>query len=174
MAEDKKATLKEKAAEEIRLMVLISAHLAAFFISFHLYRNLVSRELGATTLRIGFALVEALVIAKVILIGKALGLAKKSTARTPSVAVLRPSVLYAGLVAIFAVLEHGIEGLVKGRTLAASLDEMLGQGVSEILARTLVLFPALIPFFALWEIDSMLGEKNLFDLFFRTSAHEVA
>jgi hypothetical protein len=174
MAEDKKATLKEKAAEEFRLMLLISAYLAAFFIAFHIYRNLISRELGATTLRVGFALVEALVIAKVILIGKALGLGKKSTARTLSATVLRASVLYAGLVAVFAVLEHVIEGLVKGRTLAASIDEMLSQGVYEILARALVLFVAFIPFFALSEIDRMLGEKKLFDLFFRKRAHDAA
>lgn len=172
--EEKKRTLKDKAAEEFRLMLLITAYLAAFFITFHIYRNLISRELGATTLRIGFAVVEALVIAKVILIGKAIGLGKSTSRRALAYATLRASVVYAFLVAIFAVLEHVIEGLVKGRTLAASVDAMLSQGIYEILARTLVLFVAFIPFFAIWELDRVLGEKKLFELFFRGTAHPPA
>jgi hypothetical protein len=172
--EEKKRTLKEKAAEEFRLMLLITAYLAAFFVAFHVYRILVSRELGATTFRTGFAIVEALVIAKVILIGKAIGLGKKTSGRALAFATLRASVVYAILVAIFAVLEHVIEGLVKGKTLAASIDEMLSQGIYEILARTLVLFVAFIPFFAIWELDRVLGERKLFDLFFRSKTHPAA
>jgi hypothetical protein len=173
MSEDKKTTLKEKAAEELRLLLLITAYLAAFFVAFNVYRILVSRELGVTTFRYGFAIIEALIIAKVILIGKAIGLGKKTARRVLALATLRSSGVYALLVAIFAVLEHVVEGLVKGRTLAASIDEMLSQGIYEILAKTLVLFVAFIPFFAIWELDRVLGERKLFDLFFlRNSVSE--
>jgi len=148
-------------------MLLISAYLAAFFVAFLTYRRLISRELGVTSFRYGFAIVEALVIAKVILIGKAMGVGKKTGGRALTFAVLRLSLLYAALVGVFAILEHTIEGLIHGKTLAASIEAILSEGIYEILSRTLVLFVALIPFFAIWELDRELGEGKLFNLFFR-------
>jgi hypothetical protein len=173
MAEDKKATLKEKAAEELRLMLLISAYLAAFFAAFLTYRRLISREFGVSTFHYGFALIEALVIAKVILIGKALGIGKSEPRRTLALSVLRSSFVYGGLVGVFAILEHIIEGLLHGKTLAASFAALLDQGVWEILGRTLVLFVAFVPFFAFWEIGRLAGDQKLFDLFFRKRAQQL-
>jgi len=170
MAEPQKKNLKEKAAEEGRLMLLITAYLAAFFVAFLTYRRLVSREFGVTSFHYGFALIEALVIAKVILIGKALGLGKKDTGRALAVKVLRLSVIYAILVGIFSVIEHTIEGLIHHKTFAESLQELVSQGKWEILGKTLVIFVAFIPFFALWELESFLGEKKLVQLFFHKGA----
>lgn len=167
MTGDRKAQIKEKAAEELRLMLLVSAYLAAFFAAFLTYRRLVSREFGVSTFHYGFALIEALVVAKVILIGKALGLEKSGSRGTVALSVLRASVLYALLVGVFAILEHIVEGLVHGKTLAASFEAFLQQGVWEILGRTLVLFVAFIPFFAFWEVGRLAGDRKLFDVFFR-------
>jgi hypothetical protein len=164
---DKKTQLKEKAAEEFRLLLLITAYLAAFFVAFLTYRRLISREFGVSSFHYGYAILEALVIAKVILIGKAMGLGKKANRRTLAFSVLRSSLAYGVLVAAFAVLEHIVEGLVHGKTLAASLEAFLSQGFYEILGRTLVLFVAFIPFFAFWELGHLTGDKKLFDLFFR-------
>jgi hypothetical protein len=167
MASDRKTQIKEKAAEEFRLLLLISAYLAAFFVAFLTYRRLISREFGVSSFHYGYALIEAVLIAKVILIGKAMGVGKKTGGGTLAFSVLRSSVVYGILVAVFAVLEHIIEGLVHGKTLGASLDAMLDQGVYEILGRTLVLFVAFLPFFAFWELSHLIGDKKLFDLFFR-------
>ena len=170
MAEEKKSTLKEKAEEELRLMLVITAFLAAVFVSFLTYKRIVSREFGVTSFHYGFALIEALIVAKVILIGKALKLGEKKQAATPGWAVLRASLVYGALVGVFAVLEHTIEGLVHGKGLSASLGLVFEQGIDEILARTLVLFVAFIPFFAFWELDRELGEGKIYDLFFRRRA----
>jgi hypothetical protein len=174
MTTDKKTQLKEKAAEEFRLLLLITAYLAAFFVAFLTYRRLISREFGVSSFHYGYALIEALIIAKVILIGKAIGLGQKASRRTVAMSVLRSSIAYGALVGAFAVLEHVIEGLVHGKTLAASLETFLDQGVYEILGRTLVLFVAFIPFFALWELGHLAGDKKLFDLFFRKGAGPTA
>ena len=88
--------------------------------------------------------------------------------------VLRASVIYGLLVAVFAILEHVIEGLVHHKTLAASVAEFLDQGMYEILGRTLVLFVAFLPFFAFWELGAFLGEKKLFDVLFRKSQGQGA
>jgi hypothetical protein len=170
MAEDTKTTLKEKAAEELRLMLLITLFLAAVFGAFLTYRRLISREFGVTSFHYGFALIEALIVAKVILIGKAIGLHKNPSRRALILTALRDSVVYAILVGIFAVLEHIVDGLLHHKTLAASVREFLAQGIYEILGRMLVLFVAFVPFFTLWELDRALGGGRLFSLVFRRKA----
>src|SRR6516164_11661346 len=100
MSEDKKGTLKEKAVEEFKLMLIITAFLAAVFISFLTYRRLISREFGVTSFHYGFAIIEALIVAKVILIGKAIGIGRKSTGRVLFRKALRDSVVYALLVGV--------------------------------------------------------------------------
>src|SRR5215471_11992091 len=166
MADEKKATLKEKAEEELRLMLVITAFLAAVFVSFLTYKRIISREFGVTSFHYGFAIIEALIVAKVILIGKAIGIGKKSTGRALFYSALRDSVIYAVLVGIFAILEHIIEGFFHHETLAASLEKFLDQGVYEILGRTLVVFVAFVPFYTLWELDRSLGERKLMELLF--------
>ena len=167
MDSERKSHLKEKAAEEFRLLFLISAYLAAFFVAFMTYRRLISRELGVSFFRYGYAVLEAFLIAKVILIGKALGVGKRSSGRTLAFSVLRASIFYGVLVAIFAVVEHVVEALVHGKSFATGVEDLLDQGVYEIGGRTLVLFVAFIPFFAFWELGTLAGERKLFDVFFR-------
>ncbi len=169
MTEDKK-NLKEKAAEELRLMLAITAFLAAVFVSFLTYRRLISREFGVTSFHYGFAILEALIVAKVILIGKAIGIGKKSTRRVLFGNALRDSVVYALLVGVFAILEHLVEGLFHHETIAASFRKILEVGVYEILGRTLIVFVAFIPFFTLWELDRALGERTLVSLLFHKRA----
>ena len=171
MALDKKQ-LKEKAAEELRLLVWITAYLAAFFVAFLTYRRLISREFGVTAFHYGYALIEAVVIAKVILIGKAFGLGKQAARRSLAFSVLRASLIYGALVAVFTVLEHIVDGLLHKKTLVASVEAMLHQGIYEILGRVLVLFVAFIPFFAFWELGRLVGDKRMADLFFRKHVPE--
>ena len=167
MAESRHADLKEKAKEEFRLLLLITVYLGTLFWAFLTYRRLISREFGVTSFHYGFAVIEAVVIAKVILIGKAMGLGKKETGRALAFAVLRSSFVYALLIAAFAVLEHVVEGLIHGKDLAQSLAQIGDHSIYEILARALVLFVALIPFFAIWKLDEELGERRLSQIFFR-------
>ena len=167
MASEQESPLKKKAVEELRLMLVITAFLAAVFVSFLTYRRLISREFGVTSFHYGFAIIEALIVAKVILIGKAIGIGKKSTGRALFRNALRDSVVYAVLVGAFAILEHVIEGLLHHETLAASLQKFLDQGLYEILGRTLIVFVAFVPFFTLWELDRALGDRRLIALLFR-------
>ncbi len=171
---EKKTHLKEKAAEEFRLFWMIAAYLAAFFMAFLTYRRLISREYGISSFHYGYALIEAAIIAKVILIGKAMGLGQKDLRRALAFKVLRSSLVYGALVAGFAVLEHVVEGMVHGKTLLASLEAFRDTGIYEIVGRGLILFVAFIPFFAFWELGSLTGETKLFDYFFKKGAAKKA
>src|SRR5262252_5662387 len=70
-------SLKEKALEELIAFWIIAAYLVVFLGAFTVYRRLVLAESGVTYVHYGIAIVEALVIAKVILIGKAFGLGRR-------------------------------------------------------------------------------------------------
>jgi hypothetical protein len=170
MDSEKKAHLKEKAAEEFRLFWMIATYLAAFFVAFLTYRRLISREYGVSSFHYGYALIEAMIIAKVILIGKAMGLGRKEARRTVAFKVLRSSLVYGALVAAFAVLEHVVDGVMHGKTLVASLEAFRDTGIYEILGRGLILFVAFIPFFAFWELGSLTGETKLSAYFFKKGA----
>lgn len=166
MAKDHAVGLKEKAKEEMRLLVVISVYLLSVFGAFVTYRRLVLREFGVTAFHYGFAALEAVIVAKVILIGRALGVGRKE-GRSLAAAVLRQSFLYGLLVMVFTILEHVLESLTHHKGLKEGIDTILNRGLYEVLGRTLILFVALIPFFAFWELCKQLGEENVFELLFR-------
>ena len=166
MAEGKHAELKEKAKEELRLLLIITVYLGILFWAFIAYKHLIKRELGVTSFHYGFAAIEAVVIAKVILIGKAMGLGKRDFGRALAWVVLRISLVYGFLIGLFSVLEHVIEGVIHGKSVAEAFAAIGSEGTYEILARTIVLFVALIPFFAIWKLDEELGERRLSEIFF--------
>jgi hypothetical protein len=61
-----------------------------------------------------------------------------------------------------------IKHLLYGHTVAGALRELASGGLSEVLVRNLVIFCALIPFFAFRELRRVLGEDRFFALFFRS------
>ena len=169
MQPEKKEHLKEKAEEELKAFLLIFVYLFLFFAAFLAYRRMISRELGASFLKYGYALIEAAVIAKVILIGKALGLGAKETRRPLIFAVLRSSLVYGALVAGFTVLEHVVDGWIHRKNVAESLAEFATKAAPEALGKALMLFVAFLPFFAFWEVGRFVGGKKLIRMFFRDS-----
>jgi hypothetical protein len=174
MDTEKKAHLKEKAAEELRLLVLITVYLAVFFVSFDTYKRLLQRDEGVSAFRYGYALFEALIVAKVILIGKAIGIGKNAGRRTVAWAVVRSSLFYGLLVLAFEILEEVVVGLIHHKTLVASFEGFLDRGVHEIAGKGLILFVVFLPFFAFWELSRLVGEKKLFAYFFKKDAESKA
>jgi hypothetical protein len=162
----RRANLKEKAREELREFWAIALYLAVFLGALMTYRRLVLAEVGVTYLHYGFAVVEALILAKVILIGEALGLGRRFERPPLLVAALVKSVLFGLLVGAFTALERIIEGLVHHKDAAAILASFAENGLDEMAARTLMMIAAFVPFFAFWEMRRVLGAKRFYELFF--------
>ena len=149
-------------------MLLITAYLAAFFVAFLTYRRLISREFGVTAFHYGYALIEALVIAKVILIGKALGLGQQAHPQIAGVlGPARVSGLRSARRRSSRFSSTSSKGSCTGRRSRRASRPSSHQGIYEILGRTLVIFVAFIPFFAFWELGRLVGDRKIFDLFFR-------
>jgi hypothetical protein len=91
MEHEARASLKERAIEELKVFWIIAFYLWLFLGSFTIYRRLIIAETGFAYLHYGIAIIEALVIAKVILIGKMFGFSRRFEDRPLIVPVLYKS-----------------------------------------------------------------------------------
>ncbi|MGE5444937.1 MAG: hypothetical protein ACM3SR_10120 [Ignavibacteriales bacterium] len=169
-ANKKKAGWKQKAVHEIIDYFINFIYLALFFGLFTWYRRLVLAEYHIAYLNYSFSVIEALVLAKIIMIGDVLKLGRGLQGRPLIFPTLYNTVVFSVWVWLFAVLEHMVDGLLRGKGLAGGFDEIMGRGKYELLARCMVVFFAFIPFFAFRELGRVLGEGKLRELFFRRRA----
>ena len=126
-----------------------------------MYRRLILKEFGVAYLHYGFALIEALIIAKVILIGQAFGLGKRFERGPLILSALYKSILFGIFVFLFGLLERVVEALIHQGGWASVEQGISDLGPYELLARVLMLSVALLPFFAFWEIGRALGPGKL-------------
>lgn len=164
-----KSPLKEKAIEEFRLYWMVFLFLALMFGAFTTYRRLIMREVGVDYAHWGAGLIQAAIIAKVILIGQAMSVGKRIERRPLIVSVLVKAFLYGLLVAAFDVIERVIEGLLHRHNWQVIAHDIVSKGPEEMLAKSVMIFVAFVPFFALWEIARVLGPGKLREMFFHVS-----
>ncbi|MDM0072473.1 hypothetical protein [Variovorax sp. J31P207] len=159
--------LKDRALAELKVYWIITLYLWLFLGLFTVYRRLVVAESGNAYLHYGIALVEALVIAKVVLIGRLFGFSRRFEDHALVLPVIYKSVLFGVLVMLFGLLEHTVSGWVHGKGLLGGLHELKTIGMNEVAARALTLIVAFIPFFAFWELGRVLGVDRLASIFFK-------
>jgi len=166
MTEAERPSLKQRALEELKTYWVITLYLWLFLGCFSVYRKLILAETGVTYVHYGLALVEAMVIAKVVLIGRLFGFSRRFEEQPLIWPVLYKSVVFALLVMVFGIVEHLVEGWIHERGLFDGLREIAATGAYEIGARMLTLTVAFVPFFAIYELGRVLGMRRLADLFF--------
>src|SRR3974390_2673973 len=159
-------SLKGKAIEELKEFWIIALYLAVFLTGFTFYRRMVLAEFGVTYLHYGIGLIEALVIAKVVLIGRALGLGKVLERAPLILSVVYKALLFTVLTILFAVLEHAIEGLIHKDDWPSITHKFLVIATHELFARMIMLFISFVPFFAFWEIGEALGRQKMIEMLF--------
>ncbi len=163
-----RAGWKSKAIHEMVEYYIIFMYLAVFFGLFTWYRRLILAEYQIVYLHYGISVIKALVLAKVIMIGRALRLGRRWLQDPPLIVpTLYKAVVFTIFVGIFGVVESIISGLLHGKGIAGGFDEFMSAGTLELIARSMIAFVAFIPFFAFEELGLVLGEGKLGKLFFR-------
>ena len=119
-------------------------------------------------LHYGIALIEAMVIAKVVLIGRIFGFSRRFDDRPLIVPVIYKSLLFGMLVhAVRSCSRTLVDGWIHKRGPGGRpAPRSPSVGAYEIGARTLMLTVAFVPFFAFSEIGRVLGRSELGALFF--------
>jgi hypothetical protein len=159
--------MKQKISHEMNEFIIVFPYLALVIGVFHIYKWLLLAEYHVGYFVYGYSLVEALILAKVILIGKSLGIGERFSGKPLIIPTLYKTMLFALFVLAFSILEHLTSGFLHGKDLARIFQELIHSRY-EILARVLMMFVAFIPFFAFGEAMRVIGEVKLFELFFRS------
>jgi len=160
-----KPELKRKAIHEFVELAGIFVFLAFFFCALVAYSTLLLREFHVRYLGYAFALINAFVIAKVILIGEYAHVGRKYEARPVLLSAIYKAFLFSVLVFGFHFVEEAIRGLLHGVTIARTYHEVR---VDDLLARSIVVFCVFIPLFAFREFRRVLGEDKFYELLFRS------
>jgi hypothetical protein len=164
----KTEALKEKAREELIEYALNVAYLSVVFATFTIYRRLLLAAHDITYTNYGFALIEALILGKVIMIGSVFRLGRGLEDKPLIFPTLYKTVVFTAFVALFTAAEHVVKGLVSDHGIAAEFAEFTAQGYEVIVANLMVVFVALIPFFAMKELGRAVGRERIARLFFRS------
>jgi hypothetical protein len=158
--------LKKRLTHEMESYVVISVYLGVFLLSFAFYRRLLMEEYDLGYFQVGWVVMEALILGKIVLIGEALHVGEKLQDRRLFLSVLWKTFTFSLLVLAFKVLEHVAGALLHHKPVAEVFDLSGGRGI-EILSRVELMAVAFVPFFAFRELGRVLGEGKLVEIFFR-------
>ena len=166
-------SLTAKAADEFRRFLILFFYLWVLFGVFVLNQGIVLREHGFNFTMQGFAFINALVFAKVMMLFEIFDPGRWLRKRPLIYPILYETLLLTVLFLVAHVVEKTIEGLLHGKTVADSMPALGGGGLMGLLSITAILFIALIPFFGLRNLSMAVGEGRLWALIFeRPSAEE--
>ena len=166
-ADKKTKNWKQKIRHEFIEYWINVIYLTFVFASFTVHQRLVLAAHDIIYTNYGFAVIQALVLGKVIMVGGVLNLGRGFEDRPLVYPTLYKTVVFTIFVGVFKVVEQTIVGLVAGEGIMSGLTEIGEKGIDLILANSLLVFVALIPFFAVKELGRLFGREKIFALFFR-------
>jgi hypothetical protein len=170
--DQKKRTWKERIFHELVEYWISVMYLSLVFAAFTQYRRFVLAAHDIVYTNYWVAVIEALILAKVIMIGAVVRLGRGLEDKPLIYPTLYKTVVFSLFVIAFTVVEHAVKGLWSGKGFTGGVVELYREGFDELLAGSLVIFVALIPFFGVKELGRVLGEEKIRALFFRSRAVE--
>lgn len=166
--------LKERAWREFRRFLVMFLYLWVLFAIFDLYRSVILAENHVNYRAQGFAAVNALMLAKVMLLAEDLKLGRRFRDHVLILSILYQAFAFTILFIAFHVVERGLIGAFEGKTIAESLPALGGEGVKVIVSAGAVIFVALIPFFAFKDVARAIGEREMKALMFSRAADRAS
>jgi biotin carboxyl carrier protein len=165
MVNDRLRRLKTGAIDETKKLFGIFIYLWVLLSLFSFHKALVLNE-EYLLYDQGFALINALVLAKVVLIGEFFRVGDKLTNRPLIYPIIFKSAVFAVLLICFHIVEKTLTGVLHGETLFQSIPSIGGDTLQGILMVGIIMFVALMPFFAFRELDRAIGTRELHSLLF--------
>jgi hypothetical protein len=167
MDSDRLHRLKERGLDEVRRFLLMFVYLWVVFGLFVLNEDLILAERHISFTSQGFALINAAVMAKVMLIAEDLKLGRRFDHLPLIYPVAYKSALFAVVFIAFHALERILVGVIAGKSIVESIPHIGGGTWEGRLMIWAIMTVSLLPFFALREIGQFLGDGRLWNLMFR-------
>ncbi|MCU1252430.1 MAG: conserved rane protein of unknown function [Edaphobacter sp.] len=160
---------KQKAAHELEDFAWISLYLGFFFCALSTYSMLLLKKYEINYLNYTFSIINALIIAKIILIGEWAHLGRKGEGKPLYLAVFYKSIVFGLLVFAFHFVEEFVKRLIHGLPSGTVVHDI---EINDLLGRSLVVFCAFVPLFAFRELGRVMGDHKLRSLFLKSGAVE--
>ncbi len=161
-----KKTMKQKVIHEGYELLLLFVYLGFFFCALVTYKGLLLKGYASVSLDYGFALLNALIIAKVILIGDFVKVVHKYEARALVYSVFYKALLYGLLVFAFHLVEELVKQLMHHGDIVRAFREVR---LDDLGARCLIIFCTFLSLFGFRELRRVIGEQEFHTLVFRSS-----
>jgi hypothetical protein len=162
---DSNLTLKQKAYHETKEFFVIACYLWLVFAPLVLYKSVILTENHIPFAAHGLALLNALALAKVMLVAQELHLADQFKGAPLIYPTLFKSAAFAIILGVFKILEEWAVGWYHGKSFSESMTSIGGGTLKGILSLILLLAVLLIPFFGFTELRQIFGEDKLLKLF---------
>jgi len=151
---------------EGRQFVVLFLYLWVLFGLFVLNERIILNQHGIDFAAHGFALLNAFILAKVMLVAEHMNLSRWLNRRPLIYPILHDSILFAVIFLLFHEVERLLVTWVKGEAAAASIPNIGGGGIAGIVCVAVILFFTLIPFFAFRSFNRVLGPDRMHSMLF--------
>ena len=165
MVNDQLRRVRTGAIDETRKLFGIFIYLWVLLSLFSFHKALVLNE-EYLIYDQGFALINALALAKVILLGEYFHVGERFKDRPLIYPILFKSTVFAALLICFHIIEEMFIGIFHGKTFFQSIPSIGGGKLQGILMIGVIMFVVLMPFFAFRELDRAIGTEELRSLLF--------
>jgi hypothetical protein len=164
---DEPKTLKQRAYHELKEFLVRFVYLWLFLAMFMVYKSIVLAEHGIDFAAHGAALLNALVLAKFMLMVKAFLLSKQADDLPLIYPTLLKSAIFALALMGLKILEEVTVGYFHGMSFTHSVANVGGGSWKAIFAFTGILFVVVLPLTAFGELQRVLGKSRVTDIFLR-------
>lgn len=154
---------KTRVVDETKKLLGVFLYLWALLTVFSLHKAFIFNE-DIFTYQQGFALINALALAKVIAVGQALRIGDRDRDAPVLGPALVKSALFAVLLVAFHIAEETAVGMWRGKTLHEAVPTLGDGSLQAILMVAIIVFFGLIPFFAFVELERVLGPDEVWTL----------
>lgn len=161
-------TFKDKMLLELKRLIGYFIFFALYFCAFTFYsRLLLEKYQIEAVFKYGYAIIEALILAKLIILGESFNLGERFKNRPLIIPTIYKTAVFSLFVVVMTIIEEFVMGFIRGKSSETILEHLIDQGFYEIAAKMVVMLFVFILFFAFTETAKALGGTKLYDLFMR-------
>jgi hypothetical protein len=160
MIHEEKPGWKKRALDELRKLSITVIYLWVLLSVFTLHREIILAKYHINySAKFGFALINAVILAKFMWLGEILHAGKKAAGKALLYSMLWNSALFAVILMVCHLLEEALVRVWHGQSFAASFSETVAD--PSIFATMLLMFVVLIPFFFAKGLIEILGKDEI-------------
>ncbi len=162
-----KAALAEKAETEAKELFFLTLYLFIVFGALVFLKSAIMEADGVHWGTWGFAAIKAVLIAKFIMIGRALHLGEGMRTKPLIWQTLHKAIVFTIFVAVLSVIEDAVIGMgVHGKSFSQSIADLGGGTIKQMIATSFIVFLVFVPLFAFGALSEVTEENALARAFF--------